>query len=79
MILYTLRCDKNHHFEEWFSNSADCDSKTAAGALSCPECGSTQVGKAIMAPSIGGASSTREPAPCGAPSCGHGMCPAMHG
>lgn len=81
MILYTLRCEQNHHFEEWFSNSADYDEKAKAGELCCPDCGSKDVRKAIMAPSLG-SSTSAAPAPepsCGPSSCGTGMCPAMRG
>jgi len=81
MIRYTLRCEKEHHFEEWFDNMADYDAKAEAGGLTCPECGSKDVSKAIMAPSIGSltVSSKGVEAPCGAPSCGAGMCPSMRG
>jgi hypothetical protein len=68
MILYTLRCSHDHHFEEWFSNSADYDVKKDAAALVCPECGDKDVGKAIMAPNVGKSS-----APAPAPSCGTPM------
>ena len=72
MILYTLRCAKDHHFEEWFDNSADYDTKKASGSLVCPECGDTHVGKAIMAPNVGKTAAAPAPAPsCGSPmGCG---------
>jgi hypothetical protein len=70
MILYTLRCSHDHHFEEWFSNSADYDAKKAAGELTCAECGDKDVTKAIMAPNVGG-SRKPEPAPmCTPQGCG---------
>lgn len=69
MILYTLRCSKDHHFEQWFDNSADYDTKKADAALVCPECGDTHVTKAIMAPNVGKSA----PAPAPAPSCGSPM------
>lgn len=56
MIVYTLKCDKNHHFEEWFTSSARYDEMAAAGQLSCPECSSRSVEKAIMAPALSGTS-----------------------
>ncbi len=61
MILYTLQCSHGHQFEEWFSNSADYDDKKQAGGLTCPECGDTQVTKAIMAPRVA--------KPAAAPAC----------
>lgn len=52
MIKYALRCDDGHAFEGWFSSIADYDAQAAAGALSCPACGSTSVAKALMAPNL---------------------------
>lgn len=56
MILYSLKCECGHEFEDWFDNSADFDHKSAAGGLTCPSCGGHAVHKAIMAPSLGAAS-----------------------
>lgn len=69
MILYTLRCAHDHHFEQWFDNSADFDAKKADGALVCPECGETTVDKAIMAPNVGKAAAAPAPA-CTPMGCG---------
>lgn len=52
MILYRLRCKKGHEFEAWFASSAAFDKQAKRGQLSCPNCGSTSVTKALMAPSI---------------------------
>jgi len=52
MILYTLRCPKDHLFETWFRDSAAYETQTQAAAIECPVCGSTKVEKAIMAPSV---------------------------
>ena len=52
MILYTLRCSKDHLFETWFRDSAAYDSQAKATAIECPVCGSTKVEKAIMAPMV---------------------------
>ncbi len=61
MIRYQLRCARGHEFEGWFRSSAGFDGQNTSGLVSCPECGSTEVGRALMAPSIlaGGG---REPA-----------------
>lgn len=77
MILYSLRCHKDHLFETWFRDSAAYESQTEAGAIECPVCGSKRVEKAIMAPSVAkssGRSHSREevkatagPAASGAP------------
>lgn len=53
MILYTLRCAKNHQFEAWFKDSAAYDAQFAAKSVTCPACGSAEVEKAIMAPRVG--------------------------
>lgn len=60
MIRYDLTCDKQHEFEGWFASMAAFDSQSASGALSCPVCGSVNVGKGIMAPNVGRKSNARE-------------------
>jgi hypothetical protein len=52
MILYRLKCKKGHEFEAWFANSATFDTQEKRGLLSCPNCGTSKVAKALMAPSI---------------------------
>jgi hypothetical protein len=52
MIRYALRCDKAHEFEAWFQNSSSYDDQVAASDVSCPQCGSTEIVKAPMAPSV---------------------------
>lgn len=71
MIRYTLRCSHDHHFEEWFSNSGEYDSKKDAGELKCPECGDSAVTKAIMAPNV---AKKAAPAPACMPGGGGGGC-----
>jgi hypothetical protein len=53
MIRYTLRCEKDHAFESWFQSSSAYDSQLKRKLVSCPNCGSAKVEKAIMAPQIG--------------------------
>ena len=53
MIVYDLRCDRDHGFEAWFRNSAAYDAQVAADDVLCPVCGSTRVEKALMAPNLG--------------------------
>lgn len=53
MILYTLKCAHGHKFEAWFRDSASYDEQAGQGGVECPQCGSTEVSKAIMAPHIG--------------------------
>ena len=53
MIHYQLRCGADHGFDGWFKDSAAFDKQAEHGLVSCPECGSTTVHRALMAPSIG--------------------------
>ena len=52
MILYKLKCKKGHEFEAWFAGSAAFDKQAKRGQLSCPNCGTSSVSKALMAPSV---------------------------
>ena len=52
MIRYTLRCEKGHAFESWFQSSAAYESQEKRKLVSCPNCGSVKVERAIMAPQI---------------------------
>jgi len=52
MIRYTLSCENAHRFESWFQSSAGFDDQQANNLISCPNCGSTQISKTIMAPAI---------------------------
>jgi|GEM_PF-9026 len=52
MIHYQLRCRDDHEFEGWFRDSTSFDQQAAAGLLSCPRCGSADVARALMAPSV---------------------------
>ena len=53
MIRYHLQCDNDHDFESWFQNSEAFDKLAKRKQVACPECGSTKVSKAIMAPNVG--------------------------
>jgi hypothetical protein len=53
MIRYALACDNGHDFESWFPSSASYDAQAERGLVECPLCGSTKVGKQLMAPSLG--------------------------
>ncbi|MBJ3763457.1 DUF1178 family protein [Maribius pontilimi] len=52
MIRYTLKCDRHHAFDSWFASGAAFDTLRGARQLSCPECGSHTVEKAMMAPRV---------------------------
>lgn len=52
MIRYSLKCAAGHGFESWFPSSASYDAQRARGLVTCPSCGSAEVEKAVMAPSV---------------------------
>lgn len=54
MIVFDLECRTGgHRFEGWFGSSEDFASQQDRGLVTCPECGSYDVGKAVMAPNVG--------------------------
>jgi hypothetical protein len=53
MILYQLRCGKEHEFEAWFKDGQTCERQLARKSIECPVCGNRKVAKALMAPRIG--------------------------
>lgn len=63
MILYQLKCGRDHRFEGWFRNGAAFDAQAAAQSITCPLCGDSAVAKAPMAPSIvkGGSKAPAKP------------------
>ncbi len=63
MILYSLRCGKDHEFEGWFRDAAGYDAQAAAGEIECPACGDTGIAKAPMAPQISAPRHPAEPSP----------------
>ena len=52
MIKYALICECDTEFEGWFPNSESFDKQKKAGQVMCPMCDSTNVAKAVMAPSL---------------------------
>lgn len=52
MIKYSLACRKGHRFDAWFKSSGDYDRQARRGLVTCPDCGSAKVDKAIMAPRV---------------------------
>ncbi|PKP84728.1 MAG: DUF1178 domain-containing protein [Alphaproteobacteria bacterium HGW-Alphaproteobacteria-2] len=67
MIRYSLRCDRGHEFESWFASAEAYDKLADAGLFSCGVCGSAHVGKAPMAPQIGGVGRDTQEAPVAQP------------
>lgn len=54
MIRYDLVCEKEHSFDSWFSDSDAFDTQARRGFVTCPQCGSANVRKALMAPRVSG-------------------------
>jgi len=47
-----LDCPNAHRFESWFQSGTAFDDLHKRGLVTCPDCGSADVSKAIMAPSV---------------------------
>jgi hypothetical protein len=67
MIRYALRCEHDHSFESWFSDSSAYDQQVKRKLVSCPVCNSVKVEKAIMAPRIVGKKGRERAEPMPAP------------
>jgi hypothetical protein len=68
LISFDLKCAaQGHVFEGWFGSSAAYEDQQARGLVSCPLCGSAEVGKAVMGPAVatkGNRSEPRSAVPC---------------
>lgn len=53
MIKYALKCADGHKFDSWFQSGSAYDRLADAGHIACAICGSTDVEKSVMAPTIG--------------------------
>tara|TARA_E500000178_G_scaffold354548_1_gene423893 strand:- start:366 stop:788 length:423 start_codon:yes stop_codon:yes gene_type:complete len=60
MIKYNLKCENNHEFESWFSNSKEFDKLNKKKLLECIYCSSNKITKSIMAPMISGSKKDNE-------------------
>ena len=52
MIVFDLACAAGHRFEGWFGSSASFANQQERGLVACPQCGSTAIEKAPMAPAV---------------------------
>ena len=52
MIHYQLRCGQDHGFDGWFKDSTSFEKQAKRGLIECPECGGTDVERALMAPAL---------------------------
>ena len=60
MIKYNLKCNNDHEFESWFSNSSEFEKLNKKKLLECIYCSSNKIEKSIMAPMISGIKSKEE-------------------
>ncbi|BBC78538.1 DUF1178 family protein [Acetobacter orientalis] len=61
MICYRLVCVHEHSFEGWYKDSATFARLQENGLLSCPDCGTSDVKQALMAPAIAKGRSAQAP------------------
>ena len=57
MIKYSLKCSEDNckkmePFDGWFQNSTSFEKQIKAGYISCPYCGSLNIKKNLMSPSV---------------------------
>ena len=60
MIKYNLKCNKNHEFESWFSNSEEFEKLNKKNLLECIYCSSKNISKSIMSPMVSGTKLSEE-------------------
>jgi hypothetical protein len=53
VIVFDLKCGRDHVFEAWFASSTAYADQKHRGLVECPACGSPDVEKAAMAPAVG--------------------------
>ena len=52
MIHYQLRCGQTHGFDGWFKDSSSFEKQAKRGLIECPQCGGTDIERALMAPAL---------------------------
>ena len=60
MIKYNLKCQNNHEFESWFSDSEEFDKLNKKKLLECIYCSSKKITKSIMSPMISNSKNKQE-------------------
>ena len=60
MIKYNLKCDNDHEFESWFSDSNEFNKLNKKNLLECIYCSSNKIQKSIMSPMVSGTKSTED-------------------
>ena len=52
MIKYNLKCENDHEFESWFSDSKEFEKLNKKRLLECIYCQSKKISKSIMSPMV---------------------------
>ena len=52
MILFDLKCEKDHKFEAWFPSSSNYENQLKKKMIECPYCNSKKIKKSLMAPNL---------------------------
>ncbi len=60
MIKYNLKCNNNHEFESWFSDSNEFNKLNKKKLLECIYCSSNKIEKSIMSPMVSGIKSNED-------------------
>lgn len=76
MIHYNLRCGQGHAFDGWFASSQAFDTQKERGLLACPQCGSDDVSRALMAPAVVSSRAAETRRAAAAPEAAEGSAPA---
>lgn len=59
MIVFDLNCTAGHRFEAWFASSDAYTGQRERGLIACPQCGTSDVTKAPMAPAVSAKGNSR--------------------
>ena len=60
MIKYNLKCDNDHEFVSWFSDSSEFEKLSKRNFLECIFCNSKNIKKSIMSPMISSKKSSED-------------------
>ena len=52
MIIFDLRCTKDHRFEGWFDNIDDLETQLVEAKIACPYCGDIDIERVLSPVSI---------------------------
>lgn len=62
MIVFDLRCAKDHRFEGWFADAEAFATQRDDGQIPCPYCGDSKIERALSVPRIAGTRDKHAPA-----------------